>query len=108
LKSTPPWYLQPVRFKNFSGSIITLPYQLWIPPKKTDGFLTVSVAVDAGEITEDFDPKDPIVQLMLKAHPELRPITLATAWERIQSGLFSEDDPIQSAARAARLPNEWP
>lgn len=72
-----------MRFKNFSGSIITLPFQVWVPPKKQDGYISLSLAVEPGEITDEFDPQDPFVQLMLKAHPELRPVTLATAWERV-------------------------
>lgn len=76
-----------MRFKNFSREIISVPYQMWVAPKK-QGHILLSMSFDPGEITQDFDPSDPIVQRMLQAHPELRPVIMATAWERVLAGVL--------------------
>jgi hypothetical protein len=72
----------PVRFKNFSPTLISVPYQVWTAPKK-EGSITLSMNVEPGDLTPEFDPADPIVQLMLRAHPELRPVVMRTAWQRV-------------------------
>lgn len=76
-----------MRFKNYSAGIISVPFQVWTPPKK-DGQITLSLRIEPDELTHDFDPEDPIVQLMLKAHPELRPVVVKTAWEKILAGIL--------------------
>jgi hypothetical protein len=76
-----------VRFKNFSPDTIRVPIQLWTR-KETQEFIGLSVTIESGEITDDFDPNDPIVRLMLKAHPELRPVVMANAWERLLAGVL--------------------
>lgn len=79
-------YRRHVRFRNYSKDHISVPYQVWRHPKNP-GQITLSVAVDPGEVTTDFDPEDPLIQLMLKAHPELRPYIVRNAWEKILAGI---------------------
>jgi hypothetical protein len=72
-----------VRFKNFSKGVITVPWRVWVPPRPLEGHITESIGFDPGEITGEFDENDPVVQLLLKAHPELRPVVIATSWQRV-------------------------
>jgi hypothetical protein len=44
--------------------------------------------LEPGDVTEDFDENDSIVQLMLKAHPELRSIIVPSVWERLRRPEF--------------------
>ncbi len=76
-----------MRFKNFSREALSVPFQAWTHPTK-GGLITLSLGIEPGDITDEFDPNDPIVQVMLKAHPELRPVVLATAWERVLAGIL--------------------
>lgn len=75
-----------VRFKNFATSPLSVPFQQWAHPD--GGRIALAMHLEPGEITEQFDPNDPLVQLMLKAHPELRPVVLRNAWERILDGIL--------------------
>jgi hypothetical protein len=76
-----------VRFKNFSKDPVEYDRQKtrWAGPNGS-GWIEVkeSSIIYPDEVTEDFDPNDPIVQLMLKAHPELRPIVVPNVWERLR------------------------
>jgi len=88
-----------VRFRNYSSDLISVPLQVWIYPgarkeplgdlsRSGAGFITLSVEVPSGEVTQEFDPDDPIVKLMLKAHPELRPYVVKNAWEKVLAGIL--------------------
>ena len=48
-----------------------------------DQYISIQRIMEPGYITEDFDPEDPIVQIMLKAHPELKPFVVPSVWERL-------------------------
>lgn len=73
-----------MRFKNYGRGIIQVPFQVWTPPKgQGDGHISLALCVEPGDITDEFDPEDPIVALMLKAHPELRPVVMRTAWQKV-------------------------
>jgi hypothetical protein len=75
-----------VRFKNFAREVIAVPVVIWTHPK--GGQIVENLLVEPGEISQEFDESDPIVQRMLKVHPELRPVVLATAWQRILDGVL--------------------
>jgi hypothetical protein len=73
-----------VRFRNFSGSQILVPYKQWtFPSDPADNHITLSLTIEPDELTDEFDPDDPMVQLMLRAHPELRPVIMRTAWQKV-------------------------
>lgn len=81
-----------MRFKNFSKQPIEYDRraQAWTHPEHKGSLIQVveKSFVEPGEVTADFDPDDPIVQLMLKAHPELRPIVVLSVWERLRNPEF--------------------
>lgn len=81
-----------MRFKNFSQEPILYDgkSQAWTHPEHKGSFIRIDERkfVEPGEVTTDFDPEDPIVQLMLKAHPDLRPYVTPTVWERLRLRLF--------------------
>lgn len=81
-----------MRFKNFSAEPIEwkADTKAWTHPKHPGSFIQIVERsfVEPGEVTADFDPDDPIVQLMLKAHPELRPIVVLSVWERLRKPEF--------------------
>lgn len=78
-----------MRFKNFSDGAIEYERiaKAWVHPAHPGSFVEVveSRVVEAGDVTADFDPSDPTVQLMLKAHPELRPIVVLGVWDRLRT-----------------------
>jgi hypothetical protein len=78
-------YAESVRFKNFSSNLITVPYKAWRHPQ--GGHLAMNLIVEPG-VSEEFDPDDPVVQLLLKAHPELRPFVVPSAWDKILEGIL--------------------
>jgi hypothetical protein len=77
-----------MRFKNFSERDIEyeVKNKVWMHPQYPDSFIQICERsfIEPGEVTIDFDPDDPVVQLMLKAHPELRPIVVPSVWERLR------------------------
>lgn len=81
-----------MRFKNFSQEPIEYDRKtkLWTHPADKGSFIQIVERnfVEPDEVTQDFDPDDPIVQLMLKAHPELRPIVVPSVWERLRKPEF--------------------
>jgi hypothetical protein len=81
-----------MRFKNFSTEPIEwkTDTKAWTHPEYPGSFIQIVERsfVEPGEVTADFDPDDPIVQLMLKAHPELRPIVVPSVWERLRKPEF--------------------
>lgn len=86
-----------MRFKNFSSEPLKIPFQRWVKrseaqPGKLEGRLDLSILFDPGEVSDELEPEDPIAKLLLKAHPELRPFTLPTLWERILL-----DDPFDTS-----------
>jgi hypothetical protein len=81
-------YTEPVRFKNFSGDSILIPQRQWVFPAAPENLITVNLRLEPGELTVELDPADPLVQVLLKAHPELRPVVLATAWQRVLDGVL--------------------
>jgi hypothetical protein len=76
-----------MRFKNFSAESITFDAgcQLWHYPEHEGNLIRLAFVglVEPGEVTSEFEPDDPLVQMMLRAHPELRPYVTRTVWERI-------------------------
>ncbi len=72
-----------MRLKNFSKGIIRVPFSVWTPPKPSVGRITLALVVEPDELTDEFDDNDPILKLLLKAHPELRPVVMRTAWEKV-------------------------
>jgi hypothetical protein len=77
-----------MRFKNFSRTDLVIPWTTtnwtWGDPVSGRIGIEQRIIVEAGDVTTDFDPEDPVVQLMLKAHPELRPIVVPSVWERLR------------------------
>jgi hypothetical protein len=78
-----------MRFKNFSKELIVvkLSPKEWVYQKMPElGSIVMAEfkLVEPGQVTNEFDPDDPNVQLMLKAHPELRPIVVPSVWERLR------------------------
>jgi len=71
-----------MRFKNFSAEPIRFGRQAWTHPQH-GGLIEIVHRIEGNEITEDLDPEDPLVQKMLKAHPDLRPYVTPTAWEHL-------------------------
>jgi hypothetical protein len=77
-----------MRFKNFSGDSIEFPVAKgWRHPNGAI-LITEKFIMEPGEVTTDFDADDPIVQIMLKVHPELRPYVTPTIWEWIRKPAF--------------------
>jgi hypothetical protein len=78
-----------VRFKNFSHEVIkcTLGNKNWIFPAQPGSHITVVEfkLIEPGEVTAEFEENDPVVQVMLNAHPELRPFVVPSVWEWIRS-----------------------
>ena len=63
--------------------------QGWVHHAAGGQILTLNYAViEPGEVTTDFDPDDPLVQRMLTAHPELRPIVTLSRWELLRRPAF--------------------
>ncbi len=87
-----------VRFKNHSPDHISIPFQVFTYPgcrkepfgdlsKSGAGAITLSVEIGSGDVSQEFDPDDPIVH-MLKAQRGLRPYVVLTAWEKVLAGLL--------------------
>lgn len=78
-----------MRFKNFSREAIkcVLGDKTWVFPAQPGSFIqTVEFdLIEPGEVTAEFEEDDPVVQAMLKAHPELRPFVVPSVWERIRN-----------------------
>ncbi len=78
-----------MRFKNFCSEPIQFDAgsQLWHHPEHEGNLVQLNFVglVEPGEVTQDFDEEDPLVQIMLKAHPELRPYVCPTVWDRIRA-----------------------
>lgn len=73
-----------MRFKNYGDGTLILPLKQYVfPDAPGENHITLSLTVEPDELTQDFDPESPLVQLMLKAHPELRPFVLKTAWQKV-------------------------
>lgn len=79
-----------MRFKNFSREIIRVPVQVWRPPSSRprveaegEEHITISHVYDPGDVSEDYDPEDPVVRLLLQAHPELKPYVVPSVWEHL-------------------------
>jgi hypothetical protein len=76
-----------MRFKNFSQETLVVQLQGWTHLDHEGvhgGIILVSQIIGSGDVTKDFDPEDPAVQVMLKAHPELRPYVTPTVWEHLR------------------------
>lgn len=50
-----------------------------------DDAIVVTHLYEPGEVSEDFDPDDPIVQVLLRAHPDLRPYEVPSVWDRLKN-----------------------
>jgi hypothetical protein len=81
-----------MRFKNFSKEPIeySCATENWVFPASPGQFIDIrkQALVMPGEVTTDFDPDDPVVQLMLKAHPDLRPLVTLSRWEWLRNPAF--------------------
>lgn len=67
------------RYRNISGEAVNIPVQTW---SKGDDRIDLTLIFEAGEITDDFGPENPMGQLLQK-HPSFEVFSYKTVWDRL-------------------------
>jgi hypothetical protein len=70
-----------MRLKNFHTEPLVIPHIMYRWKDDKDQFVSISYSFDAGEVTAELDPEDPLTKSLLLGG--LQEIKLPSAWDRI-------------------------